>query len=112
MLTKGQAAELERMQKQVVKLAYGWEQHYSDLLAVNNIQTLKERRENYIDNFVIKLLDNNRFRDDWFLMREETEISLRNRRPFKETAAKTSRYFNSPLSYMRRRANDLCVAAA
>ena len=77
-----------------------------------NIKTLKTRREEYIDRFVAKSLTNTRFSQVWFPLREEGGMELRGRRAYVETRARTSRFYNSPLAYMRRRANDLLVAAA
>ena len=111
MLTIGQSAEIERLQKQVVKLAFRWERNYSDICEEKGILTLKERRENYIDNFVLKTLDNPRFTDTWYPRREAHTHDIRNRNPFIETRATTQRYFNSPLSYLRRRANYLVAHA-
>ena len=69
--------------------------------------TLKKRRELYIDKFVLKAIDNPRYKNSWFPRREEDQYNLRARRPYVEIRAKTLRYYNSPLAYMKRRANDL-----
>ena len=106
LLTAGQSDELERLQRQVVRLAYGWNNSYEDLCAIKNIDSLKKRREDYLDRFTEKTLNNERF-SHWYPVRERDEHQLRNRRNFEETRARTSRYYNSPLAYLRRRANDL-----
>ena len=95
------------MQKKVAKLAFRWDKSYTSICEDHGIETLKKRREVYIDNFVQKALDNPRYSDNWFPRRGENLHNLRARRPYKENKAKTSRYYNSPLSYMKRRANDL-----
>ena len=107
LLTSKQCDELERMQRQSVKLAYGWSSSYKDICELKGIETLKKRRVDYIDRFVQKTLRNPRYSDTWFPLREEAGMSVRNRRNYVETKARTSRYYNSPLSYMRRRANDI-----
>ena len=107
LLTVRQSEDLERMQRQAVRLAYGWEKSYATVCSEAGILTLKKRREDYIDRFVIKALRNDRYRDSWFPTREEGTMSLRTRREFFETRSRTERYFNSPLSFMRRRANVL-----
>ena len=109
LLTKGQSEELEKMQKQAAKLAFGWEKSYTVICAEQGIETLKTRREKY--NFIIKTLNTERFSSSWFPLREQNNHNLRDRRPYTETQAKTQHYYNSPLSFMRRRANDLYVAA-
>ena len=107
MLTQGQSEELERLQKQVTKLCFGHDKSYKTICAEQNIKTLSERRVDYIDNFVFKTVNNPRYRDTWYPLRQDPVQGLRNRKPFKETVARTNRYFNSPLSYLRRRANFL-----
>lgn len=107
LLTTTQSNIIEKMQKQVVKLAFGWDRDYYVVCAEQDIQTLKKRRENYIDNFVMKAVRSSRFKEAWFPLREPDIYNLRGRRPFIETKAKTKRYYCSPLSFMRRRANDI-----
>ena len=106
LLTGGQSEDIEKLQKQAAKLAFGWNRSYSQICEDENIVTLKKRREKYVDNFILKTLMNERFRV-WFPTREEDGHNLRGRRNFVETRAKTNRYFNSPISFMRRRANEL-----
>ena len=107
MLTKGQSQEIERLQKQVVKLCFGWEKSYATVCAEQNILTLSERRLEYIDNFVKKTVESPRFGQSWYPLRDEITHEIRDRRPFRETRSRTGRYYNSPLSFLRRRANDL-----
>ena len=112
LLTVGQNREIERMQRQMVKLAYGYNKSYEVICEQMGISTLEERRKTYIDNFVIKTLYNARFSGAWFPRREAGHMDLRARRNYVETKSRTTRYYNSPLSYMRRRANELELAGA
>ena len=57
----------------------------------------------------MKALRSNRFSPSWFPLREVDEHNLRGRRPYVKTRARTGRYYNSPLAFMRRRANNLYV---
>ena len=107
----GQSEELEKLQKRVLKLAFGWDTSYSDMCSIYNIPTLKQRRMDYVDRFILKSIDNERYSSSWFPLREEVVHDLRDRRPFQETKARTSRYYNSPISFMRRRANELYLFA-
>ena len=108
MLTKTQAEAIERLQKQVCRLCYGWAQSYRTILQANNLQTLAERREKAIRRFVSKTLHANpRFSNRWFTRRPEVETSIRNRRPYVKKKARTDRYKKSPLLYMQKIANDL-----
>ena len=98
------------MQRQVIKLAFGWQVPYSEICKRYGITTLKQRRIDIIDRFVAKAVNNERFRDTWFPLREQGGPEVRDKRIFRETCARTSRYYNSPLAYMRWRANDLLTA--
>ena len=78
---------------------------YLELCQLKGIETLEARRVAYIDKFIIMTINNGRFSGKWFPQRAQGNMELRTRREFIETRARTQRYFNSPLAYMRRRAN-------
>ena len=107
LLTRAQNNEIERLQKQATKLCFGWNKSYS--VAEQNIDTLEERRLNYTDNFIKKTVNSPRFKDSWYPLREDINQDIRNRRPFLETKSRTQRHYMSPLSFLRRRANDLAT---
>ena len=109
MLTNKQVLEIERLQKQVVKLVFGWEQSYTDICQRYNIETLEERRKTMLDRFVMKTTANPRFSESWYPLRLPGP-EVRDRRIYMEATARTHRYYNSPLATMRRRANDLLTA--
>ena len=52
MITKTQAEAIERLQKQVCRLCYGWEYSYRRVLQAHNLHTLAERREKAIRRLV------------------------------------------------------------
>ena len=107
MLTQTQSNELERFQKQAAKLAYGSEKSYAELCSEHGIETLKERRAKQVDKFVTKTMKNPRYADEWYPLREDDMHNIRDRKKYRETKTKTLRYYNSPISYYRRRANEL-----
>ena len=106
LLTATQTLAIERLQKQVVKLCFGWDNSYTETCALNGITSLEQRRKDGVDRFVLKTVNSKRFAPEWYPLRQAGP-EVRDRRIYYETAARTSRYYNSPLSYMRRRANDL-----
>ena len=110
LITSAQAAALERMQKQIVKLAFGWDTPYLEICAQHGIESLEERRKRSIDKFVQKTLVNPRFTATWYPVRDYAGPNVRGRRIYHETVSRTSRYYNAPLSYMCRRANDMLTA--
>ena len=73
------------------------------------ISTLKDRRIRRCDSFIRKAAANPRFGPIWFPPRGEQSMSLRSRREIQETQATTARRFNSPLAFLRRRANAIGV---
>ena len=88
-------------------MAFGYDKSYKVICAEQDIPSLKERRLSYIDNFVMKTINNSKFQNVWYPFRDEDVHNIRDRRPYKETRARTKRYFNSPLAFLRRRANEL-----
>ena len=111
MLSKYQCSQIEMMQKRVLRLCFGLNTHYSESLETYNIDTLEDRRKKATVKFVRKAMVNRRFADRWFVRRPEDENNLRNRRPFVEDKARTSRFQRSPLITMQKIANDIATAA-
>ena len=90
LLTITQSNALERMQKQTVKLAYGWNTDYVTVCAAQGIKSLKQRREEYINRFITKAFENPRFSSSWFPSRDEDLRGIRSRRNLVETRAPVS----------------------
>ena len=107
MLGKGQSAEIEDMQKLVVRLCFGPGHSYDDILAGHSIMRLSERREKAVERFVEKALKNPRFASRWFRRRTMIDPEIRNRKPYIERRAKTERYYRSPLLHFQRIANKI-----
>ena len=112
MLTMAQSDVIERLQKQVVGLCFGFNVGYNQALEVNRIETLKERRTNALRKFTAKAMSNARFSSRWLLHRPESSTELRRRRPYVEKRAKTERYRKSPLLTIQRIANDIATENA
>ena len=110
MITRTQSREIEGMQRKSVKLAFGLDSSYQPTCADKNIETLEARRAKAFDRFVSKSIHNPRFSEKWLSRREEIRPELRNRRPFIEEKARTSRLYRSPLFALQRRANDLMTS--
>ena len=70
------------------------------------MQTLEERREELLLNFALKTQKNERFSDDWFPTRTDSNYPLRNRRNFIEVKARTERQKKNPVFYMRKALNN------
>ena len=107
MLTGGQSQELERIQRLAVRICYGGQEDTDALVQTHCIQTLAERRGRRCDKFLRKAFQHPRFSERWFPQRGPQHMELRRRRWTEESRASTNRRFNSPLAYLRRRANEL-----
>ena len=108
MLTNEQIQTIERQQKRALKIIYGFNLHYEDILAIKGLSTQEERRNLASQKFAQKLLITPRFQ---YLFPEnvypEEMAELRNKKKYKEFQAKTDRLYKSPLYTMRRYLNDI-----
>ena len=105
MLTKKQR---NNMQKKAVKLCYGFNRHYDEILSTHGIRTLEQRRELTIRKFVLRTLENEKFTERRFVRRLNIETNIRRKRPYIVNHATTNRYKNSPLVNIQRTSNLLC----
>ena len=92
---------LERMPKRVLRLIYGYEKLYVDLLQKSQLGSLEQRREKNLVKFAQKTLINPKYEPRWF---PERELIRRNRNttPYIEETATGSRLYKSPVYTMRR----------
>ena len=65
LLTKTQSEKLERMQRKVMKIIYGFEQSYQRCLSLAGIDYLSIRRVKLCERFALKTAANPRF-SHWF----------------------------------------------
>ena len=106
MITKEQSSQLENMQRMAMKIIYGFDQKYSDILSTTGIKKLEERRTLAFQKFAVTISQSERYKE-WF---EKTDVTarmeLRNVNLYKEKYARTQRLYNSPLYAMRRYLNE------
>ena len=107
MLGKVQEEGLERLHRLAIRICFGFDKDVEDSMREESIENLKTRRIRRTDGFIAKALGNPRFRRKWFGHRQDPGHDLRNPRRYDENRARTTRYLNAPLSYMKRRANEL-----
>ena len=106
-LNVGQAEALERLHRHAVRICFGFDVPIETIFEENDIETLEARRLRRCDRFLTKLCRNPRFREKWLKTRPSDGHHLRNRRAVMEMNASTVRRFNSPVFFLRRRANEL-----
>ena len=109
MLSKYQAQQIERMQKLVTRLCFGFDKPYEQACREQDLLTLATRRKNAIKKFTARALKNDKFAPKWFVPRQETGHNLRNPEPYEVRRTKTERYKNSPLMNIRRTANEITM---
>ena len=107
LLTRGQSWDLERLQRLALRICFGNAKDTDDIMLDNDIASLEERRKRRCDVFLRKAINHPRFGTKWFQPRRGEPMNLRNRRAIEETRSRTNRRFNSPLAFLRRRANEL-----
>ena len=110
MLTLEQENEVERMHNLAIKVCFGFDKPSDQLKEEQGIESLAARRRRRFDVFLRRALSNPRFKR-WFPPRDGVRTGLRRTRQIKEARSLTWRRFYSPLEALRRRANELGLAA-
>ena len=77
---------------------------YTELLERANIPSLASRRLRMVDKFILKAAAHPSHKH-WFPAKQMSGYGLRNELVYKEKKARTSRLYNSPLYFYRRRLN-------
>ena len=101
------AERLESVQKQAMKIIFGWGVDYMQLINDGVISTLATRRKEACLRFAIKASSTDRFGKRWFPPNPASrDVRESTRRPFLEKRAKTERMKNNPLQHMIRLLNE------
>ena len=90
MLSKSQSNQLERVQKQCLRIMFGYGRSYSDLLSVSGLDTLRDRRTRALAKFADRLVKNPIY-SDLFPRVTGIRVSQRNNRKYLERFARTQR---------------------
>jgi hypothetical protein len=107
MITCEQSSLIEKQQTLALKLIYGFQYSERKLLELSGLETLEERRRNYIGRFAAKASENPRY-GRWFPQRVNATYERRQSityNKYVEMNCKTQRCFDSPLYVMRRMLN-------
>ena len=92
---------LEKVQKQALKIIFGYQKTYEELLEEAGMEKLEVRRQKAFGKFAEKSLQNEKYSSRWFPKRELVRLN-RHTSPYLEEKAQGSRLYNSPLFAMRR----------
>ena len=100
------SAKLEQVQRQAVKIIYGWKCDYGRVLEDGLLETLEERREKNCLKFALKCVNTERFGRKWFPYTEiDRDARSTTRRVYRENVCRTDRERNNPIQYMLRALN-------
>ena len=102
------ANQLEKVQKQALKIIYGWGVDYEALVEDGTIESLKSRREAAMLKFALKVEASPRFGPSWFKEQPSTDRSVRHstRNRYMENRYRTERDKNNPISVLTRLLNE------
>ena len=100
--------KLESVQRQALKIIFGWDTNLDQLYDNGTIETLANRREKNALSFALKAAASPRFGPSWF---SETASDMRTARPttrkkYKEKFCRTERGRRNPLNYFTRILNE------
>ena len=100
--------KLEKIQRQALRIIYGWDVDVETLMDVKGIGTLERRRERAVMHFALKNEDKDRYGKRWFKKTEENGHNLREstRKKYKMPMCRTSRMRSNPVTYMTEKLNE------
>jgi hypothetical protein len=104
MLNQDQEDRLEKLQGQSLKIVFGFDKSYRQVLELSGLETLKERRKSAIEKFARKCLDGEY--GHWF-PRNPANRQNRRTKKYKEEFARCERMKCTPIFHMRRVLNEL-----
>ena len=102
------AEKLERVQKQAIKIIYGWNVDYDQMIENGTIETLRSRRESTLLKFALKAEASPRFGPVWFKPSHDINRAIRatTRNKYLEPQYRTDRDKNNPISVLTRCLNE------
>ena len=108
MIPRNLTEKLERIQRQALKIIYGWDKDIGAIMKIKDIPTLEERREKALLQFALKNEEKERYGKRWFKKSEETDREVRGttRRKYKIPKCRTDRMQNNPVVYMAKKLNE------
>ena len=102
------ANRLEKIQRQALRIIYGWDANLDEIMVAKGIETLEERREAAVLRFALKNEDVGKYGKKWFKPAEETERAVRSgtRKKYKVPFCRTERLKSNPITYMTTKLNE------
>ena len=91
---------IEKVQRRTLRLIYGYEKKYDELLTESGLQTLEQRRIEALTKFAHKTVKNPKYAS-WVPLRHLQRLN-RQTKPYLEETATGNRLYKSPIFTMRR----------
>ena len=110
MISKKLADKLELVQKQAIRIIYGYHCDYDRMVGDGRIETLKKRRDDKTLIFAKRALANNKFGPKWFkpnLANRENRSTTH--RPYLTTFTRNERMCNNPLALRTHDTSTKCT---
>ena len=109
LLSGDQANQIEGLQRSALKIIFGFRKKYSEIMDEQEgvLEYLTDQRQQMVDNFITKTAANPQFADRWFPKRAIVGHDLRRDVFYHEEYARTSRLYNAPIYFYRRRLNQI-----
>ena len=108
LISNDMAEKLEGMQRQAMRIIYGWDGNIRDKMENKGIESLQDRREEMVLKFALKNEKNQKYGQKWFKKSEETNREARSttRKKYQEQFCRTDRLKNNPINYMTKKLNE------
>ena len=99
--------KLESIQRQALKIIYGWNRDITEIMETKGIDTLEKRREANLLRFALKAEGSERYCNKWF-KRTNTERIVRpnTRNYYEEPFCRTERMKGNPVVMMTKILNE------
>lgn len=101
------SGQLEKAQSRALKIIFGEEFSYNQLLQLGNTERLENRRTRAFNLFAQKAAKNKRISDRWFPFNIDVIHDTRRRHVYLEEQARTDKLYRSPIFAMRRYLNSV-----
>ena len=106
MIPKALANKLESIQRQALRIIYGWNSDIDEVMSIKSIESLEERRMKAVLNFALKNERKERYGKRWLRETTVTDRPVRNREKYIIPFCRTERMKANPLVLMTHLLNE------
>ena len=108
LISRELAGKLESVQRQALRIIFGYSADIQDIMERWDIELLEDRRRAAVLRFAVKNEKNPRYGGRWFkeARHEEREVRTTTRNKYIEPRCRTDRLKNNPINYMTKLLNE------